>query len=142
MAKALDLSARHFSRTLNNITIIGTWINADGDQWRPCIVLIREGEDFNAVPCVVPFESAWVWDDRNGKGSPAIAARTAYSFARAMRLDCGDPHVPFRIATLIADHLDDLLKIPPRPDELETVVAQATVTERETGRSFEAEVRE
>lgn len=142
MATALDLTRRHFSRTLGQITIIGTWIQL-ADGWRPCLVLIRTGEDHAAVPCIVPLESAWVWDDRSGEGSPAVAARTAMDFARALRLDdAGDPFVPHRIATLIADHLDQLVAMPPAPADDEVVIGEAVVTERETGRTFEVEIRE
>jgi hypothetical protein len=142
---SLDLSRRAWSRVLGNLTLIGTWLRggAIGDAWRPCLVIVRTGEEFNAVPCVVPMDMAHVWDCRTGKGDPATAARTAMMFTKALRLDDGQAmKQAMRIATVIADHLDDLLSMPPAPPDNDApVVAEAIITVNETGERFEATMR-
>lgn len=141
---SLDLNRRAWSRVLGNLTLIGTWLRGDaiGDAWRPCLVIVRTGEEFNAIPCVIPMDMAHVWDDRSGKGDPHFAARTALNFIRALRLDDSNPVMQAqRLATVVADHLDDLLSMPPAPPSEAPIVAEAVITVNETGERFESVMR-
>ncbi|WWT39850.1 hypothetical protein [Microcystis phage Mwe-JY25] len=139
---SLDLDRRAWSRVLGQITIIGTWLRGEDDAWRPCLVIVRTGEEFDATPCVVPLDLAYVWDDRSGKGDPMAAARTAMSFVSALRLDDGSPmRVARKIAEAIADHLDELIAMPPAPPREGPTLVEATITVRETGERYEAVIR-
>lgn len=141
MTAALDLTRRHFTRERGGITIIGTWISIEG-RWRPCLALIRTGDEYSehTVPCVVTVDKAWIWSEEIG--DPREAAQTAFKFMEALRIDTNDKRNAIRLAMLIADHLGDLLHIPPFRPEPGAVVAEVTMTERETGRVREVELRD
>jgi hypothetical protein len=140
---SLDLTRRHFSRTIGPIMIIGTWLRDDEAQWRPALVLLRESDELSGavVPCVVPLNTAWVWSEEIG--APHIAARAAVEFARQMRFDDSDPKSVFRIAGLIRDHLDDLVAMPPLPpgERDERVVAEALIRDLSTGKTSEVTLK-
>jgi hypothetical protein len=142
MKHDLDVNNRAWTRTLGELTLIGTWLRVDGGQWRPCMVIIRasdEGSD-RTTPCIVTADNAWIWSE--AVGDPKQAARAAFNFARALRLDEHDPRVMVRLAMLIEDHLDDLLHIPPRPAELKEVVAEAKLTDNRSGQVTQTELQE
>lgn len=134
----LDLSVRAFSFVRGDITLIGSWLRVAGSL-RPCMVLIRTGEEYSAytVPCVIPLERAWVWDPING--NPREAAIAAAGFIDALRLTPGRVSA-IRLLSLIHDHLDDLVGIPPLPPKERRAVAELLVTDNRTGRSKEIEV--
>jgi hypothetical protein len=46
-----------------------------------------------------------------------------------------------RLATVVADHLDDLLSMPPAPPSEAPIVAEAVITVNETGERFESVMR-
>lgn len=149
----LDLDRHHFKRTVRGITIIGTWL-IDHDRNRPCMVLIREGEELKTqVPCVVGLDEAytfdipWRWEDYDDgvdyRGHPQQAWATARLFAQQLRLDEHDAKTLSRIGDLIKDHLGDLISIPPyrSPDE-GRVIGEAILTNRTTGTEREIEVKD
>ena len=136
MRPILDLTLRHFTRPKGDITLIGSWIEVDG-RHRPCLVLIATADEGRetAVPCVVTLDKAWIWSEDVGDG--ARAAQIAFSFCEALRLTA-DPHNIIRVASLIHDHLGDLLAIPPwRAPKVEEAVAEVTITERSSGKTAE-----
>lgn len=144
MDTALDLGRRAWSRVRGQLTLIGTWFRNGDDAWRPCIVIVRTGEEFSTItPCVVPLDLAYVWDDRSDKGDPRLAAATALNFAKALRLD-GAQHMrnAQMIAQEIIDHVDELVAMPPAPPLPGPAIGEATITVHETGERFEAEIRE
>lgn len=138
----LDLSIRHFTRSVGALLVIGTWYRDDEMQWRPALVLIRAADEKSgiAVPCVVPLANAWVWSEEIG--DPVLAARAAHEFAKALRVD-DDPLNVMRIAGIINDHLPDLVKIPPLPasERNERAVAEGIIRDLEAGKVTEFEVR-
>lgn len=136
MSHMLDLSRRAFDFQRGNITVIGTWVQLDFRRWRPCLVLVRTGEELreDTWPCVVTVDQAWIWSEEIG--DPQRAAHQAMAFAQALRL--GDtPQTVIRIASLIHDHLGDLLGIPPYQGPDDEPVAEVTITDRATGRTRE-----
>lgn len=131
-ATYVDLDRRHFTRVRGPVTIIGTWtVEEDGTQ-RPCLALIRTGEELSqhTQPGIVPVETAWMWEPAVAKdidGAPQKAARASVGFARLLRLG-DDPRDAISLALLINDHLDDLMTIPPAPpldDDGETIAEAA-----------------
>lgn len=140
MTTTLDLSKRAWLKSHGDVTAIGTWIVIEG-RHRPCLVLIRTAEEMSdhTMPCVVTVDKAWIWSE--DIGDPRLAAHMAFGFAQALRLSEHDPHTIIRIAGIVHDHLGDLLHIPPyRPADNANVVAELTVTDRNTGKSREAEI--
>ena len=136
----LDLRARAFYYVRGEITLIGTWLRIEG-LFRPCMVLIRTGEETNphTVPCLIPLERAWIWNETFG--DPRQAAHTVAGFLDALRLTPGKVNA-IRLLSLIHDHLGDLVNIPPLPPLEQRVVAEIIVTNNTTGQTREVEVKD
>lgn len=131
---ALDLT-RYLNRyTHGDITVYLTWWLADDSGPRPALVLVPTHSQSNekCIPCVVPIENAWVWSEE--KGDPILAALQAMKFVHLLRL-AENPQSAFRVRGIIIDHLQDLLTMPPMPDDMRvsTVIGEAKVTNREAG---------
>ena len=139
MRLALDLSKRAWTRERAGLTLIGTWLLNEDRRWRPCMAIVRTGEERSerTFPCIVTMDKAWIWSEE--VGDAAQAAQMAFQFAQALRLD-EDPRTLGRLAILIADHLGDLLSIPPRPPEKGAVIGEVTVTDSATGKEREVEL--
>lgn len=136
----LDLRARAFLYVRGDITLIGSWLRKDG-AIRPCLVLIRTGEEAGeyTVPCIVTIDKAWVWDEK--EGNPREAAHTVAGFIQALRLT-PDKHTFIRIVSLIHDHLDDLVQMPPFPPMDRQTVAFIEQVNNKTGKTREIEVKD
>lgn len=142
MGHVLDLTNTAWKRDCRGgITLIGTWL-AQGDRHRPCMVIIRTGEEMHddTIPCIITVDKAWIWSEEIG--DPRQAARMSMQFAEALRLDVHNPKVVIRLTMTIADHLGDLLHIPPYQPRETTAVAEMTVTDHRTGRTKEVEIRD
>ena len=138
-AAFIDLTKRAWTHSRGDITAIGTWIRTE-NRWRPCLVLIRTGEEYSdhTIPCIVTIDKAWIWSE--DVGDARAAARTAFEFVRALRLAENDPRQPIRIGMLIHDLLGDLLHIPPYvPDTRPEPIAEVTITDQ-AGRVREVEL--
>jgi hypothetical protein len=116
----LDLNHRHWSASKGGLTAIGTWLKTEDDRWRPCMVIVRTVDDghADAIPCVVTMDKAYLWSEAKGVGNPRAVAQIVVNFLYALRLDPFDAKNHVRVITLVTDHLQDLLTIPPRPHEL------------------------
>lgn len=132
---ALDLTRYHFRQRHGDITVYGSWWLAEDSGPRPCLVLIPTNKQSweKATPCVVMLDQAWVWSEEIG--DPVHAAKVAMQFVDML----GQPPSPksaFRVRGIIIDHLGDLLAMPPMPEAMRvnTVIGEAKVTARETGR--------
>ncbi|KQZ96833.1 hypothetical protein ASD74_06140 [Rhizobium sp. Root564] len=140
MAVDLDLNKRLWTFRKDGLMAIGTWIRMD-DRFRPCMVLIPADREYDdrLTPCVVTMDRAWIWSEE--VGDPAQAAHAAFQFANTLGLST-DRRTVIRLAMFIADHLGDLLSIPPyTPDDQQTV-AEVTMRDPTSGRTIEAEIRE
>ncbi|GLQ09236.1 hypothetical protein GCM10007913_11680 [Devosia yakushimensis] len=142
MKSILDLRLRHFYHVRGDLTVIGTWADM-GDRIRPCIVIIRTGEELNehTWPCIITSDKAWIWEETIG--DPRQAAQTAFRFCQALRMSTHQSNI-FRLVGLIVDHLHDLLHIPPymalsAPAAAEPV-AEVTIRDHRTGRTTEVEL--
>lgn len=143
MTLSIDLSRRHFSRQFGPLLLIGTWLRDPDAQWRPALVLIRSRDELNgaAIPCVVPLDTAWIWSEEIG--NPEIAARATFDFAKHLHMDDDMPRSAYKIATIIRDHLDDLVAIPPLPpgERDERVVAEGVIRDLASGTTTDVAVR-
>ncbi len=137
--RVLDLTRYHFRQRHGDITVYGTWWLGDEGPWS-CLVLVPSfRETRGCVPCVVSIDLAWIWSEEHG--SPAFAAETAMDFAETLGIGAR-PRSAVRVAMIIRDHLEDLLKIPPRPAVRQHHVGDIVITERESGKARHAEIRD
>jgi hypothetical protein len=131
----LDLNREWRSFTLGDVKIILTWwYSPSEERTRPCMVLIPAFAPFHKLnPCVVTLDKCWVWSEEIG--DPEQAALMAVQFG--VRLGMPDQvSTAIRIRSLIVDHLQDLISMPPMPEELRQadILGEATVTETGTNR--------
>ncbi len=137
---ALDLTRYMAKHDIGDITAIMTWTM---HNQRPCIVLIPTfvpTHNERITPCIVPLDNAWIWDEVAGDG--AHCANATYQFACSLGFN-PTPRLLIRITSIIRELLGDLLSMPPMPrfyDPL--VVADATLTNLETGKVTQSEVTE
>ncbi|MGK9200475.1 hypothetical protein [Sinorhizobium meliloti] len=141
MTPALDLTKRVWTFRRSGVTAIGTWIRIE-DRFRPCMVLIPADREYDdrLTPCVVTLDRAWIWSE--DVGDPAQAAATAFQFAHALGFNAFDGPSVRRLAMFIADHLGDLLSIPPYDHSDAQTVAEITMTDPTTGKVTEAVLKE
>lgn len=138
---ALDLTRYHFKRELaGNITVYGTWWLAEDSGPKQCLVLVPTlARTENVVPCVVPQSQAWMWSE--AIGDPVETAKTSFMFADWLGLDVNNHSDVFRVRSVIHDHLQDLLNIPPMPEAMRdrTVIGEAQIRARESDRMIRHE---
>ena len=136
----LDLTVSAWVKQHGDIQVFGTWyLDVDGEAPWPCMVLVPafKSMQHSYAPCVVSLDLAWIWDEPP-RGDPEFAMETAMSFCDSLGLSVNFKNCT-RVASIIRDHLGDLLAIPPRPKSLEQVVADGLVTD-EQGRQHHKEI--
>lgn len=140
MRPVLDLSNREWVKNHGDLTFIGTWIEIEGSH-KACMVIIRTNEERHeaTMPCVITADKAWVWSE--DIGNPRQAAHIAVGYLDALRME-RSPRNMIRIASLIHDHLGDLLSIPPYTTRETYVAAELTITNKNDGSVREVEVVE
>jgi len=135
----LDLRYHAFLKAYGDLTVIGTWF---GRQRRPALVIVQTykiGHPDKIIPCVVPLARAHVWSDSIGDFDDVMG--TCFDFCLALGLNPWEPHNCFRIVDIVRNHLDDLIKMPPKPVEERRLVGVATITSAD-GTTREHEVIE
>ena len=140
MRPVLDLSNRVWEQNHGDLTFIGTWIEIEGSH-KSCIAIIRTNEERHeaTMPCVVTADKAHIWSEE--VGDPRQAAWIATGYLDALRME-RTPRNMIRIASLIHDHLGDLLSIPPYMPRETYVAAELTITNKNDGSVREVEVVE
>lgn len=117
---AIDLTRYQFMRELGDLAIYGTWLwNEDQEDTEPCLVVIPRYRKVGFKPVVVALSSAFRYN------SPRYLARVSGTFARTLGF-ADDLTNARKIATLIHDHLLDLLTMPVDPTDAK-VVGEANV---------------
>lgn len=142
MSDTLDLTRRAWIRVKGDITIIGSWLyEAEDSRYRPCMVLMRTGDERNAhlIPCIITVDKAWIWEERVGDAREA--ARTTVQFIEALRVDHSLKSIR-RLLGLIHDHLGDLLTIPPYQNQEPRPVIGELTMRRSDGGVREVEMRD
>lgn len=124
----LDLTLRHFTRELGDITLIGTWYGPSLDESEPVLCLIPtyrvlfDGVALRAKPCCVALSSAYLYDD------PRYLLQRAREFSQAMGFEDSMART-YKIAEAVHGSLRDLIVMPPRPVLGSFVGADATITD-------------
>ncbi len=136
----LDLTRYAWRQRHGDLFAYGTWrYDTDDDCWVPCLVIVpafRRIGHARTTPCIVTLDLAWIWSEE--EGDPRFAAEVAIDFCLSLDL-APSPQNAYRIASIIRDHLEDLIKrVPPRPRD-RTVVAEAVLTEA-SGKKHIAEI--
>jgi hypothetical protein len=128
----LDLTNRHFTRVLGDITLIGTWYGEDIDESEPVLCLVPtfrvlfDGVALRSKPCCVSLSAAYLYDD------PRYLLARAMEFAQLLGFEDSMQRT-HKIAEAIHGSLLDLIAMPPRPVLGSFAGADATVTD-ESGR--------
>lgn len=140
----LDLTMRHFTRQLGELTVIGTWLGPTPDESEPCIVLIPtyrqclasaiSGMQQRAKPCCIALSAAYLHDE------PRYLLNRAMEFSRAMGFEDSMSRT-HKIAEIIHESLDDLCRMPERPVMGKVAMADATITDA-SGRQRTLEIIE
>lgn len=129
---AIDLTRTHFRRTLGDLTVHGTWLwNDDQEAEEPCLVITSSRALKRFKPFVVALSAAYKY---NEPGYLAAVAREL-----AVTLESDSMATAHKVATLIADHLDLLLTMPPNPT---TAIVMADAVINTGSRSVTAEIME
>lgn len=124
----LDLTIRHFTRVLGDLTIIGTWYGASLEGSEPVLCLVPtyrilfDGVAMRAKPCCVALSSAHLYDE------PHYLLARAMEFGQALGFEDSMTRTN-KIAEAIHGSLLDLIKMPPRPVLGSFVGADATITD-------------
>lgn len=117
---AIDLTRHAFQRTLGEFSLYGTWVyNADQEEYEPALVVIPAHRRSGFQPCVVALSAAYKYD------SPKYCAEAAVLFVKALGMEDGITRA-HTLATLIYDHLLDLLKMPESPT-VSIIVGEASI---------------
>lgn len=130
----LDLTMRQWTRTRGDLTVIGTWYGTEVAGSEPCLVIIPTFRSRGFQPAVICLSSAWRWEH-----DPRHVAQKTIEFVAGLGLPA-EAATCLRLASLINDHLDDLVKLPPRPHTREIVGADALIRDSETGKVEHAQI--
>lgn len=127
---ALDLTRHHFLRPSGDLVCVGTWVyNADQEDYEPALVIVPRYRKDGFKPCCVALSAAWKYNE------PAYLAHAAAFFLTQLGMADGMSNA-HKVASLIHEHLGDLIKMPPNPTQT-IVVADASVTIEGVKRSME-----
>jgi hypothetical protein len=108
-APMIDLSRHHFMRPIGEFVAFGTWVHNDEQEAdEPALVVVPRYRRSGFKPCVVALSAAFKYDD------PKYCVRSARIFLENLGMadsmsSCNT------LATLIHDHLEDLLSMPLSP---------------------------
>lgn len=122
-APAIDLSRHHFMRPQGEFCLFGTWLhrlNATNDnESEPALVIVPRYRKNGFKPAVIALSAAYKYD------SPQYCVRAAIEFIHAFGMT-DSMATTHTLATLIHDHLLDLLKMPPSPTQ-SIIVGEAQI---------------
>lgn len=126
----LDLTRYAFKREVGELTIYGTWVPLPDNtgESEPALAIVPR---FRVIgrPAVIALSSAYKYND------PAYLARAAHVFTQALGVAAG-VNDTLKIASLIDDHLSDLISMPPEPTQA-VAVADAVLNIDGKQRSME-----
>lgn len=128
---AFDLTQSHAVHTRGSITVWMTWNRLTG---RPAMVLTPTDMHLSpqrTIPCVITLDTAHIWDEERGDLMHAnivgalFCANLGYNPHNAKNV--------LRLQGYIRDYLEDLIRMPPMPDETRAPVAEMLVIDNSTG---------
>lgn len=133
----IDLAVYHKVYTYGDLRIYLTWLFSTAEA---CIVIVPNRRIISAervVPCIVPLQAAFNWDEHMGDGRHT--AQQAHRFAQNLGLD-PHPQEVMKIVMAVRDVLGELTMMPPMPDYRRTKVADMIVTNDTTGEITHKEI--
>lgn len=128
---AIDLKrCQRDPRHIGDLSVYFTWIfNEDQEADEPCLVIIPRYQRQGFKPCVVALSAAYKYND------PRYLARISWEFLSLLGF-AQTPSEGHKVASLIHDHLGDLLTMPPSPTTT-IIVADAFIGSGRDKRSLE-----
>ncbi len=132
----LDLRFTHSVAQVGDIMVITTW---NRHTAAGCIVLLPahyRGE--RPIPCIVDESSAWKWSDSIGDILHQEEVATLFAANLGLPPSLRSIH---RVMSIIRERLDDLIHIPPMPEDGEKHLAEAFARNVETGEIIHKEIR-
>ncbi|HZJ97553.1 MAG TPA: hypothetical protein VFD12_06930 [Oligella sp.] len=138
----IDLTKYHARRESKGLVLFSTWWwNGEEGQYEPGLVLVTarglQGKE-KTVPCLIPLSSAYAYHDEQNGHRHLLAMSKLFNEQMGGADTLTEVH---NVADLIHGSLLDLIAMPPRPTELERVVADAVATDQ-NGKQIHAEIRE
>lgn len=133
-----DLSKCHATHSRGDLMVWMTWNRVTGE---PCIVITPKRAVISAetcVPCIVPLNRAWVWDERIG--DVAEAELSAALFCANLGFNPYNVRNVTKLLGIVRDFLQDLLTMPPLPSGDREIVAEAVITDNATGKQSFKEI--
>lgn len=110
----IDLTRYTFKRHVKDLTVYGTWLASSDDESEPALVIVPTHRGNHTYrPAVVALSAAFKYDN------PIYLARAAALFAKGLGMDSLASAVA--IGEAIADHLPDLVCLPPEPMETHVI---------------------
>lgn len=132
----LDMS--HAVHVRGSVTVWLTWNRMTG---RPCMVLtptdMRRGHE-RVTPCVIPMDTCWQWDEE--RGDLMHANFMAAVFCANLGFNPYNFKNVLKVQGYIRDYLEDLIRMPPMPDDTRRVVAEAEIHEVNSGKTIFKEI--
>lgn len=117
---AIDLKRCLWEKNLGDIRLYATWVwSDDHEDSEPCLIMLPRYRAMGK-PCGVALSSAYLYNDDR------YLVRAALEFAIEMGFGYDKSYI-MKIATMIHEHLPDLVGMPPEPTTA-TEVADGTLT--------------
>jgi len=145
MAKlALDLNQYAWRTHQGALTLIGTWLLSD-EKKQPCMAIIRRGEEKSPynIPCIIPLNRAWVWDEKAGDAAQRTFA--AFEILTRLRIEPTGRNL-IKLMMAVNHRLEDLIKMPPFPHgefvPVEEVIGEGMIINHDSGMAHEFELRD
>lgn len=137
----LNLSLIHKDFVHGDLSVIITWTL---DDQRPCLVIIpshKRIDNQEITPVVIPDTMAWAWSEDNRLRDNEHCIISSALYATVLYGPSATMKQAFKIATLIHDHLDDLILCPPMPIFFDkSVVGTAHIRDLSTGKLTQKEI--
>lgn len=128
---AYDLTVSHATHRRGDLQV---WLTWNRNTSEPCLVVTPRDphlSNANVIPCIVPLNRAWVWDER--VGDQAEAEFAAALFSMNLGFNPYNPRNVHKLLGIVRDYLGDLLTMPPLPTGDRQTVAEAIITDNATG---------
>lgn len=141
--RPLDLTVYQWRQAHGDLTVFGTWLRVE-DGTVGCLAIgwtrhLGKDPTRTGPVAVLRQESAWIFDEH--VGDPVLAATEVVRWVRGLGMGEG-PMQPMRLLSIIRDHLEDLIRLPPRPEMEQKAVALAHMRDPGTGKIETVEVKD
>lgn len=137
----LDLSKRHKTFVHGDLTVILTWLLQSHRAVLVIVPTLGILTNDRVTPCIVPDTLAWAWSEDARLRDVKHCVESSLNMAITIFGPGATVQQANRIATLIHDHIDDLISTPPMPHYFDkAVIGTMTIRDNTTGRVIEREM--